>query len=305
MRKLPPLNALKAFCAASQHQSFSRAADDLHVTHGAVSRHIRQLEDILGVRLFHRLARGVELTEEGKNLAFTVQQAFDTIADATESLLKRPSQRIVSISTVPSIAARWLVPRLEKFQRKYPEIEIRISTSYQLVDLRRDDVDFVIRYGLGDWPGLQVESLFSRIMSTVCSPELLEAHGGQLTYDDLSQMRLLVSDGFKYWEAWFRKVGIDGVKPGRVMQLLDANVAIEAAVRGQGVALLPTVLVRDEVKSGRLVNPFPDAIKVDLGYYLGMPMNGAPPPPHVVEVIDWIRAEAHKIKGEMALNLLP
>ena len=304
MRYLPPLNALKAFCAASRNDSFSKAADEIHVTHGAVSRHIRQLEDILAVQLFHRLPRGVELTDEGKTLAFVVQRAFDEISDAVEIFRHSPNEKIVSISTVPSIAARWLVPRLEAFQRSHPDIEIRISTTHQLVDLDRDGVDFVIRYGRGGWPGLEEELLFSKTMAVVCAPGILEERQRPLVYGDLADYRLIVSDGYQYWKAWFKHAGVAEIKPRAVLDLSDANVAIQAALEGQGIAMLPEILVRADLDAGRLVQAFPETLATDFGYFLAQ-AKGKRMKPHVRAAIDWLKAEAASSGKDMDPALLP
>ena len=304
MRYLPPLNALRAFCAASRHDSFSKAADEIHVTHGAVSRHIRQLEDVLAVQLFHRLPRGVELTEEGKKLAFSVQRAFDEISDAVEVFRHSPNEKIVSISTVPSIAARWLVPRLEAFQRSYPDIEIRISTTHQLVNLGRDGVDFVIRYGRGGWPGLDSELLFSKTMAVVCAPKILEERSRPLVYADLADYRLIVTDGYQYWRAWFRHAGAEEIKPKSVLDVMDANVAIQAVLEGQGIAILPEILIRGELEAGRLVQAFPETLATELGYYIAH-TERRKMKPHVIDAMDWIRQEADISGKDMDPALLP
>ena len=304
MRYMPPLNALRAFCAASRHDSFSRAADEIHVTHGAVSRHIRQLEDILAVQLFHRLPRGVELTAEGKTLAFAVQRAFDEISDAVEIFRRSPNEKVVTISTVPSIAARWLVPRLEAFQRSNPDIEMRISTTIQLVDLDRDGVDFVIRYGRGGWAGLEQELLFSKTMAVVCAPAILDARDRPLKYGDLADYRLIIADGYQYWRAWFRHAGVEEIKPKSVLDVMDANVAIQAALEGQGIAMLPEILVRAELVSGRLVQAFPDTLATEFGYYLAHTERQRLKP-HVIAAMDWIRREAASSGKDMDPALLP
>jgi len=304
MRYLPPLNALKAFYAAAQHRNFSDAAEALHVTHGAVSRHIRQLEDVLGVQLFRRLPRGVELTEEGRALSFAVQSGFEIIADAVEVYHNDRGHRRVTVSTVPSIAARWFVPRLEEFHKKEPDIEIRISTTTALVDLRRDGVDFVIRFGSGKWPGLETELLFSRDLTTVCSPDLLAQFNGPPCYECLRDFRLLVSDGHRFWEAWLKGAGAEHVRPKSVLQLDDANVTIQAAIAGQGIALIPEVLVREDIDAGRLVRPFPEQVDTEMGYFLAW-REGHPPGPHAVKVMNMIREAAGRDGTVMDTALLP
>lgn len=303
MAYLPPLNALKAFWAASRHNSFSDAADELNVTHGAVSRHIRGLEEILGVALFHRLPRGVELTDEGKGLAFTVQRAFDDLAEAVGEMRRGADEKVVTISTVPSIAARWLAPRLEAFQRDNPDVEMRISTTVQLVDLDRGEVDFVIRYGRGIWPGVTTELLFPMSLSVVCVPGLMEARSRPLSYTDLGEYRLIVADGFPYWRAWFREAGAPDVKPRSILDVVDANVAIQAVLAGQGIALLPEVLVRAELGAGRLVRAFPERVESKLGYFLGYDEH-KPVKPHVRAAIDWVREEAARDENGVDRTLL-
>lgn len=304
MQWLPPLNALKAFYAASRNQSFSGAAKEIHVTQGAISRHIRQLEDILGTQLFRRLPRGVELTDEGKVLAFAVGKAFDDIANAVDSFRTKPGATVISISTVPSIAARWLVPRLEKFQRQHHDIEMRISTTHHLVDLERDGFDLVIRYGRGDWPGLEKRLLFSQRMATVCAPSIIEDNKRPLIYQDLAEYRLIVSTGFRYWKAWFKAVGVEEIKPKAILDIDDTNVAIQAALEAQGIALLPEVLVRSELRAGRLVQAFPETLKDELGYFLAY-ASGRRLKPHVQAVFEWLLKEARADGPKMDPALLP
>lgn len=304
MKYMPPLNALRAFYAASRNGSFSAAAKEIHVTHGAVSRHIRQLEDVLGTQLFRRLPRGVELTDHGKTLSFAVSRAFDDIADAVDTFRSKPGESVITISTVPSIAARWLVPRLEKFQRQHPKIEMRISTTQNLVDFERDSVDLVIRYGHGDWPGLDKKLLFSQKLTPVCAPSILKDWKRPLTYNDLAEFRLIVSTGYHYWKAWSKAAGVEEIEPKAILEFADSNVAIQAALEAQGIALLPEILVSRELREKRLVQVFPETLTDEMGYFLAYP-SGRQFKPHVLAVIEWLLQEAQTDGPSMDSALLP
>jgi len=188
MRDLPPPNALRAFEAAARHGSLSKAAVELHVTHGAVSRQVKQLEEFLGCELFHRLPRGLQLTARGREFAFGVQSAFEQIREAVEAVRVDTDRQVLTVSTLASLAARWLVPRLHRFQNAHPETEIRLSTSPQLTDFDRDGIDLAIRYGRGRWPGVTSMRLFTPEEFPVCSPRLLQGAHPLKTPADLKQL---------------------------------------------------------------------------------------------------------------------
>jgi LysR family glycine cleavage system transcriptional activator len=270
-RRLPPLNALRAFEAAARHLSFTRAADELHVTQTAISHQIKGLEERLGVRLFRRLPRGLLLTEEAQRYLPPVRDAFDQIAAATEQLAAGGSGGRLTVSVLPSFAAKWLVPRLGRFRAAHPDVDLRISASSQLVDFARDDVDVGIRMGRGAYPGLRVDRLFGESMVPVCSPELLRGPHPLRRPEDLRHHVLLHDDDHAGWQLWLELAGVEGVDARRGPIFTDSGMVVEAAAEGQGVALARSVLAAGDLAAGRLVRPFEVSVPHDLAYYLVSP----------------------------------
>src|SRR5579864_9275074 len=256
MRDLPPPNALKAFEAAARHGNLSKAAIELHVTHGAVSRQVRQLEDFLGCELFHRLPRGLQLTARGREFALGVQGAFEQIRDAVEAVRVSHERTVVTVSTLASLAARWLVPRLHRFQKAHPRLEIRLSTSPQLANFDRDGIDLAIRYGRGRWPGVVASRLFTPLEFPVCAPRFLEGKTPLRAPQDLARTPLLHDTTHRHWQQWLELAGVRGVDAHQGLVVEDMNVLIQAAIEGQGVALASAPLVQAEIAAGRLVQPF-------------------------------------------------
>lgn len=291
MARLPPLNGLKAFDAAARRRSFTAAARELHVTHGAVSRQVQQLEAYLNVRLFERLPRGLELTSPGRMLALTTQQSFEQIAETVRELRNRSGPNVITLTTVASIAARWLMPRLERFQAAHPDIEIRISPTPSLVDFERDQVDLGIRYGLGKWHGLHSERLFASRETPVCAPRLTEGPHPLREPADLRFFNLLHDMTTGHWKLWLNVAGITDIEAVRGIVIEDRNVLLQAAIEGQGVALAPEPIVAGDIAAGRLVRPFDIDIKVAPGYFIVCPPNHRERP-HVAAVIDWLHREA-------------
>src|ERR1051325_5242167 len=202
MRDLPPPNSLKAFEAAARHGSLSKAAGELHVTHGAGSRQGNQLEDFLGCELFRRLPRGLQLTARGREFAFGIQNAFDQIREAVEAVKVDSGKQVLTVSTLASLAARWLVPRLHRFQNQHPQLEIRLSTSPRLTDFDRDGIDLAIRYGRGRWPGVTALRLFTPEEFPVCSPKLLKGAHPLHAPPDLKHVPLLHDTTHRHWQQW-------------------------------------------------------------------------------------------------------
>ncbi len=270
-RRLPPLNTLRSFEAAARQLSFSKAADELHVTHGAVSRAIRHLEDHLGVQLFQRLTRAVRLTPMGSSYAAAVRDTLDRLAAATSALADEESHGVLSISTLDSFAAKWLVPRLFRFRRAHGDIDVRLATSEKLADFVNDGIDLAIRYGRGRYPGLTAELLMKEELFPVCSPELL--NGPQpLSEPAHLKHHTLIHDDFQVdWAMWIRTAGVDGVDPHRGPRFQSSEHAVQAAVQGDGVALGRSALVADDLRAGRLVRPFTMSLPADLAYYLVYP----------------------------------
>lgn len=289
-RDLPPLNALRVFEAAGRQLSFTRAAAELHVTQAAVSHQIKSLEEQLGLPLFKRLNRALLLTEEGQTYLKAVTRALDDLRAATAKLHRRDDTGVLTVSTLPSFATRWLVPRLGRFQRRHPEIALRLAPSTQLSDFTRDDVDVAIRYGRGDYPGLKVWRLMTEDVFPVCSPELAAGDPPLRRPEDLRHHYLLHDFGCVEWRAWLMAAGIDGVDPEGGTTYEDSSMLIQAALAGQGVALARSVLVEDELAAGRLIRPFEVSVPSDYAYYLVCPGYTADRP-RIVAFREWLFAE--------------
>ena len=271
-RRLPPLNGLRAFEAAARHLSFTRAAAELNVTQAAISHQIRQLEDRLGVKLFVRRNRTVLLSEAGQAYLPPLRDAFDMIDHATDRLLRRDETAPLVISSTASFATKWLVPRLAAFQALHPEIEVQISTSIDLVDFQRDAVDAAIRWGLGKWPGLHVERLFSQEMFPVCAPALAKGRNGLKSPSDLARVPLLhVTTARDDWRLWLTAAGVKGVDASRGPVFDQLMTAQQAAIDGVGVALGHTEMVARDIAAGRLVQPFDLKLPIDAAYYFVAP----------------------------------
>jgi LysR family glycine cleavage system transcriptional activator len=292
MQRLPPLNALRAFEAAARHKSFTAAARDLFVTHGAVSRQVKQIENFLGCRLFRRMPRGVELTDEGTEYAVIVRRVFEELAEATEAIRTREDEKqILTISTTPRFAAAWLVQRLHLFQRDYPQYGIRISSTPRLVSFERERIDIAIRYGRGNWPGLSVTRLFDHEEVPVCSPAFLEGRDALKSPSDLNRVRLLHNGSHQYWVSWLEFAGITDVDAHQGWVMDDSNVVFRAAIEGQGVALASPRTLETELRDGRLVRPFDIVQATDVAIYAVCPEQNANEP-KIRAVIDWLVAQA-------------
>ena len=258
-RHLPPLRALQAFEAAARHLSFAHAAQELGVTPAAVSQQIKLLEDRLGLSLFRRGAR-LSLELHAVPAAAALTEAFDRLARAAERLVPEAAGRPLVVSAPPAFASRWLVPRLERFHTRHPEIELHLSATLRLVDLEREGVDVAIRYGSGRYPGLEVERLRLEEVVTVAVPRLAEPLRQP---SDLCEASLLVNQtmgwdpDFPDWPTWLAEAGVVAAHPLRLRPFGDAALVIEAALAGLGVALVWRTLVCDELASGRLVALFP------------------------------------------------
>jgi LysR family transcriptional regulator, glycine cleavage system transcriptional activator len=254
LRQLPALNAIKAFEAAARHESFSRAADELFVTHGAVSHQIRALEAELGVALFARDGKRVRLTEVGRRYAEQVRNALTALAEATRDIRGGERERRLVVSMLTSFAARWVTPRVGSFIEAHPQWDLELLSTNTLTDFVRDDVDAVIRFGLGKYPGLHVELLLEEIFFPACSPNF---NGGDLPKvpTDLAKVPLLRSDD-ELWRPWFDAAGLDWPEPKRGALYQDSSNLLQAAIDGQGVALTRRSLALQEIAAGRLVRLF-------------------------------------------------
>jgi LysR family transcriptional regulator, glycine cleavage system transcriptional activator len=289
-RRLPPLNALPSFEAAARHLSFSRAAEELRVTHGAVSRAVRNLEDHLGAQLMVRATRSVHLTPIGASFAAEIRDVLEHLAAATSAATGQTSG-IVSVSTIDSFAARWLMPRLFRFRRIHGDIDVRVATSERLADFVSDGIDIAIRCGGGRYPDLSSELLMKEDHFPVCSPKLLKGRYPLRIPADLVGHTLLHDVFTVDWAMWLHSAGIDNVDPHRGPTFLSSDHAIQAAIRGEGVVLGRSALVTDELAAGRLVRPFELSLPAGFAYYIVYPPR-ALQRPNVKAFRDWLRAEA-------------
>ena len=293
---MPPLNALRAFEAAARHLNFSRAADELSVTPGAVSQQIQNLEDYVGAALFKRTPKGLLLTDAAQTALPALREAFDRLAEAASMLTAAVDGRRLTLTAAPSFAAKWLVPRLGKFEQAYPQVDVWLSAGIDLVDLNAGEVDVAIRYGAGRYPGLEVRRLMSETVIPVISPELNETNPLREPADLLRHTLLHdgspePDDSCPDWTMWLAARGVKGVDGNRGPRFNQSSLVIEAAVNGRGVALAKRTLAQADLDAGRLVAPMQIATAVDFAYYLVHP-KAKGRLPQVKAFIGWIGAEA-------------
>lgn len=290
-RRLPSLRALKAFEAAARHESFTRAAEDLSVTPGAVSHQVKALEEELGVALFKREPQCLVITAAGREYLLVVRDAFDRIAIGTEALLKRQNAGVLTVSTSPNFASKWLVHRLGRFADAYPEIDLRVSATNHHVDFAREDVDMAVRHGDGGAPGLDVVRLLTEELFAVCSPGLMHGQQAIRSPADLAHHTLLHLNDRQDWSKWLDAAGVQNVDLSRGPVLNQASMVIDAAVEGQGVALARTALAAGDLITGRLVRPFSFALPVSYAYWIVCPKAVANLP-KIATFREWLLAEA-------------
>ena len=263
-RRLPSLNALRAFESAARHQSFKLAGEELFVTHAAISRHIRDLEEWLGIELFTRTGRGVRLTEAGARYARTLTPLFDQLALETREIMAAGATRTLNVSVEPAIASRWLVPRLGRFNALHPDIELIINPENRLVDFRSGGAELGIRYGIGPWEHVDSVKLSDSSSFPICSPTLIK-DWPTLQPADLSNFILLHEQRKQWWADWLTTAGVAGRENWRGT-VFQGHLAIEAAEAGQGFALGDQILCTDSIVDGWLVRPFDLDLK-DHGAY--------------------------------------
>ena len=290
--RLPSLNGLRAFEAAARHLSFTQAASELNVTQTAISHQIRRLEEELGIRLFVRQNRALALTPEARDYLPGVRAAFNDLRLATDRLLRKDDDKVLTVSTLASLAAKWLLPRLTDFQEQHPGIDVRITTSTSLVDFQRDNVDAAIRYGRGQWPGLRADWLMADELFPVCSPSLLRGDKPLRQPEDLKGYPLLHTSNANSddWRLWLTAAGLPGDiarQPGITFDMIFMT--IQAAIDGIGVAMGRTSYVQDDIAKGRLVVPFKIALPADAGFYLVAP-EGRREAPKLAAFREWMIA---------------
>jgi LysR family glycine cleavage system transcriptional activator len=309
--RLPPLNALRAFEAAARHLSVKKAAIELNVTPAAVSHQIRMLEDYLGVQLFHRYNRALELTDAARASLPKLREGFDALVQAVERLRSHVSGGVLTVSAAPSFAARWLMPRLHRFIAAHPEVDVRVSARMRRVSVDGkgdvaeratveawlDDSDIAILYGRGNYPTLWVKKLLDLTITPICSPQLLKSEHPLKQPRDLTHQMLLhddtgdLYDSEPFWDVWLRAAGVDGVDTRRGPHFSHAVLAFEAAIDAVGVVATMPVLAAEDIAAGRLVTPFELHVPLASAYYL-VCHESASTRPAVALFRDWLLEEA-------------
>jgi LysR family transcriptional regulator, glycine cleavage system transcriptional activator len=297
--RLPSLTGLRAFEVTARRSSFTRAAEELNVTQGAVSHAVKALELELGRKLFARAPGRLTLTEDGRRLVAGVRDAFERLRLATEEIRGRTQDRHLTVSVSPSFAHKWLGPRIGRFAAAHPEIDLRLAASIEHVDLVRGDVDMVVRHGDGNWPELSVTRLCTEEVFPVCAPELRRELPGE---SDLSSLRgailMRVAPGGVDWQDWFAAAGVSGVQ-ARGPEFSDASLALEAAMAGQGVALTRTALAAADLLAGRLVRPFKVALPAPFSYWIAC-LKAKALQPKIKLFREWLLAQAAIEAGRLA-----
>lgn len=290
MRNIPPLNSLKAFEASGRHLNFRLAAEELAVTQGAVAQQVRALENLLNIKLFERHARGLSLTNEGRRYLPPLRRAFDMIAEATDNLA--PKDVVVTISSTPSFATRWLVPRLGAFASQYPDIRLRLDASNTLANFQNDGIDIAIRQGKPPFgPGLLADKLFDSEVISVCHPDLTVGPNSIRAPADLRH-HVLLEDAHGHWPVFLQAaLGDVPVASIKSMNFNQTSLAIDAAIARQGVALTNRALVEDDLREKRLCQPFSFSLDTNEGYYIVAPRE--PRHPVLVSIVrDWLIAQS-------------
>jgi LysR family glycine cleavage system transcriptional activator len=285
--KLPPLNALRAFEATARHLSVKNAAEELCVTPGAVSQLLKALELHLGVKLFHRMNRGIFLTDAGQAYLPPVRNAFRQIADASRRITASVDTGVLAVSVTPFFAAAWLVPRLQTFQDSHPHIDLQVVTSSALVDFSRDGVDVAVRHGLGRYPGLHSDHVVAVEIVPVGAPTLVAKLGAPTKPADLTRWPHVHDAERKGWHLWFQAQGIDEIGSPRGPSFDDSGLLLRAVLAGQGAGLLPAAMVALELVEGRLVKLADVVLLDEFAYYLVCPQ-GSQERPKVAAFRTWI-----------------
>ncbi|MBT4888386.1 MAG: transcriptional regulator GcvA [Rhodospirillales bacterium] len=294
--RLPSLNSLRAFEAVARHQSFSKAAEELHVTQAAVSQQVKTLEADLGSPLFYRANRQVFPTEIAQSGLPDLRVSFDRMARAMSKMRATTRRQVLTIRVEPTFAATWLVARLEDFREASNDVDILVDASLRIPDFERDNIDVAIHFGTGDYPGMNFRELFKDDVFPVCSPELIKGTNPLCEPNDLKNHTLIHLESipgyneWPYWNAWLRAMGVEGVDINRGPRFTDHFMSLKAAREGQGVAMATMAIVADDIADGRLVLPFDLHMKTAYGYYLVWP-KGETNKPHSATFRDWICAE--------------
>jgi LysR family glycine cleavage system transcriptional activator len=297
-RRLPPLNAVRAFEAAARHLSFERAGDELAVTASAIGQQVKTLEEWLGQPLFERLpSRGIALTGLGQHYAASLSPLLDGLHEATARALRPETSRVITVSALPSFCANWLIPRLGRLRSEHPDLDVRVSMSLGITDFVRDGVDVVVRFGRGTWPGLRSDRLLEETFFPVCSAALLEDPDRPLRSPEDLRHHTLVHEvveavpDYTTWDRWLAVVGVTGIDTTKGPRFQHTFLSLQAAASGQGVALATSVLIGDYLDAGRLVRPFQAEVKGAYQYYVACPEAWANRPA-IATFRRWLLAEA-------------
>ncbi|MBI5720210.1 MAG: transcriptional regulator GcvA [Burkholderiales bacterium] len=307
-RRLPPLELLVAFDAAARHLSFTKAAAERFLTQSAVSRQIAALEEDLGVPLFHRRHRALELTEEGSRLARAATSALAGLREAVQTIRAPRQREVVALTTTPGFASLWLIPRLARFVAEHPRIDVRIDASYDTRSLAGEGFDVAVRYGPKDRRGIdEVDALFAETVQPLCAPSLLRGAVPLRRPQDLVHHTLLHiamsgdAPGMPLeWQAWLQSVGASAFEPAATLTFTNYDTAAAAAVEGQGVLLGRRPLTDGLIAQGRLVAPFKGQLASARGYYLVLDAVAAQRPP-VAALVQWLRTTARGEAGAVAV----
>lgn len=301
--RLPPLNSLRAFDASARHRSFTRAAQELNVTPAAISHQIKGLEETLGARLFRRTRGTLMLTEEGQRLLPGIRKGFTAFNEAMENFSLYHQTGPLNVALTPSFASKWLIPRIEHFNARFPEIDIRVTTTMELIDYEREGVDIGVRFGRGGYSDLVVETLLTSEVTPVCSPDLLAGEKPLETPHDIANHTLLhddsplLDDTHPDWAMWLRAAKVTNVDPSHGLRFDNASTCISAAVEGVGIALARTALIDGDLAAGRLVRLFELSLPSAFGYYVAYPKRSEKLP-KVMAFRDWLFEEVAAQESE-------
>ncbi|MDP5009264.1 MAG: transcriptional regulator GcvA [Glaciimonas sp.] len=296
LRKLPNLSALRAFEAAARHDSFSRAAEEIHLTPGAISHQVRALEEELGVALFARNGKRITITAQGRDFASAIRKALSEIATTVETLKASTQRERLSISALPSFTSRWLAPRLWKFMDLHPDTEVMLQASNHLSDLQRDAIDVGLRFGKGNYPGLFSEKLMDDYYYPIASPHYRDGNLPR-TPQELAQCNLLRMDSTESWQPWFTAAGITLPEPNRGLLIEDASMLLRGASDGVGIALTRHAIALQEIAAGDVVRLFDIVVISPNAYYFAC-LPETMHKPQVKAFYDWLRAEVAQFMAQ-------
>lgn len=307
MKRLPPLNSLRVFESAARHLSFTKAAEELHVTPGAVSQQIKALEDFIGTPVFRRHKRTLLLTDEAQAGLPVLREGFEKLAEAARLIAARADSGKLTVSVAPSLAAKWLVPRLDRFHQRFPDVDVWVSADMDVVDFSVDDVDVAIRYGPGGYSNLEVEHLMAESIVPVCSPGLMIGAHPLKSPHDLAHHTLLhdgspdQDESCPTWPMWLRAAGVTSVDGTRGPKFNQSSLVIEAAVAGKGVALAKSQLALADLEAARLVIPFDMTTPSAFAYYIVHPQSRSASPA-VKAFKAWLHEEATSTPNATSLS---